>query len=71
VERALHWYRSSLAHNAPLANGNEQPRRDGRLLAHDERGAAGWVMAEARLDAGVVARRTLVVLDGYLLDELR
>lgn len=71
VERALHWYRSSLAHNAPMANGHEQPRRDGRLLAYEERGAAGWVMAEAVLDAGVVARRTLVVLDGYLIDELR
>jgi hypothetical protein len=71
VERALHWYRSSLAHNAPVANGNEQPRRDGRLLAHDERGAAGWVMAEALLDTGVVARRTLVALDGYIVDELR
>ncbi len=71
VERALHWYRSSLAHNAPMANGHEQPRLDGRLLAHDERGAAGWVMAEAVLDAGVIARRTVVVLDGYVIDELR
>ncbi|HEX6059430.1 MAG TPA: heparinase II/III family protein, partial [Gemmatimonadaceae bacterium] len=43
VERSLHWYRSTLAHNAPLIDGRSQARVDGRLVAFEERGGAGWV----------------------------
>ncbi|HYD55064.1 MAG TPA: heparinase II/III family protein [Gemmatimonadaceae bacterium] len=70
VERALHWYRSTLAHNAPLVNGRSQRRVHGRLLAYEERGGAGWVSAEAAVADGVTVRRTVVVLDDYLLDRL-
>ena len=47
VDPSLHWYRSTLAHNAPLVDGHSQVRVDGSLLAHDERGGVGWTFAEA------------------------
>ena len=46
VDPTLHWYRSTLAHNAPLVNGRSQQRTHGVLRAFDERGDAGWVDAE-------------------------
>lgn len=70
VEPSLHWYRSTLAHNAPLVGGRSQERTGGRLRAYDERGGAGWVDAEAEIGGGVVARRALVVMPDYLVDEL-
>ena len=71
VDPSLHWYRSTLAHNAPLFNGTEQRRVDGELLAYDERGEAGWVSARALdLSPGVAAMRTLVLMPDYFLDEL-
>jgi hypothetical protein len=71
VDPSLHWYRSTLAHNAPLFNGQEQQRVDGELLAFEELGEAGWVSARAlELSPGVAAMRTLVVMDDYVLDEL-
>src|SRR5437868_5499118 len=71
VDASLHWYRSTLAHNAPLFNGYEQQRVDGTLLAFEERRHLGWVCARAfDLFPGVVAMRTLVVMDDYVLDEL-
>ncbi|MEP6689706.1 MAG: heparinase II/III family protein, partial [Gemmatimonadaceae bacterium] len=45
VDPSLHWYRSTLAHNAPLVNGTSQARVDGELVAYDERGDAGWIDA--------------------------
>ena len=72
VERTLHWYRSTLAHNAPLFDGRSQRRMDGVLLAYEDRGGAGWVRAEAAgLAPGVHAVRTVVVMPDYLIDELR
>ncbi len=38
VDPTLHWYRSTLAHNAPLVNGESQRAVDGRLIAYEERG---------------------------------
>jgi hypothetical protein len=71
VERTLHWYRSTLAHNAPLVDGRSQARVSGRLRAYEERDVAAWVDAEAaEIAPGVVARRAIVVLDGYVVDEL-
>ncbi len=70
VDPSLHWYRSTLAHNAPLVNGVSQDKVDGRLLAYDERGAAGWIEASAEIAAGVRVQRTLVAMSGYLVDEL-
>lgn len=71
VDRSLFWYRSTLAHNAPLFDGRSQERVHGRLLAHDERGGAGWVDATVDdIAPGVQARRTVVVMPDYLIDEL-
>ena len=72
VDRTLFWYRSTLAHNAPLVDGRSQERVHGRLLAYEERGAAGWVDASVEgLAPGVRARRTIVAMPDYLVDELR
>ncbi|MFN2566581.1 MAG: heparinase II/III family protein [Gemmatimonadaceae bacterium] len=71
VERTLFWYRSTLAHNAPIVDGHSQERVHGRLLAYEERGAAGWVDAIVEETApGVRARRTLIVMPDYLIDEV-
>jgi hypothetical protein len=71
VERTLFWYRSTLAHNAPLVDGRSQERVHGRLLAFEERGAAGWVDAAVdQLAPGVRVGRALVVMPDYLLDEV-
>ena len=73
VDPSLHWYRSTLAHNAPLIDGVSQRRTAGRLLAHEERGAAGWVEAEVPLHGlapDVYARRSLVVMPDYMVDRL-
>jgi heparinase II/III-like protein len=68
VERTLHWYRSTLAHNAPLVDGRSQRSIDGQVRAYDERGAAGWIRASAEIASGVVVERTLVVMPDYLVD---
>ncbi|HVE77355.1 MAG TPA: heparinase II/III family protein [Gemmatimonadaceae bacterium] len=71
VERTLHWYRSTLAHNAPLVDGRSQERVHGRLRAYEDRGGAAWVDAEVgEIAAGVIARRALVVVGEYAVDEL-
>lgn len=71
VDRSLHWYRSTLAHNTPLADGHSQHRVDGTLLALDERGGFGWAYAEAEIALGVIVRRALIVTPDYFVDELR
>jgi hypothetical protein len=72
VDRTLFWYRSTLAHNAPLIDGRSQERVHGRLLAYDERGGAGWIDAMVEgLAPGVSVQRTLVAMPDYLVDELR
>jgi hypothetical protein len=72
VDPSLHWYRSTLAHNAPLVNGHSQFRVDGALLAHDERGGVGWVLAEVDdIAPGVHVERALIVTPDYFVDELR
>jgi hypothetical protein len=68
VERALHWYRSTLAHNAPLVNGISQNRVHGRLIAWDDDGSVGWIVADAEIAPGVLMRRSLVVLEDHLVD---
>ncbi|MGQ0650322.1 MAG: heparinase II/III domain-containing protein [Gemmatimonadaceae bacterium] len=71
VERALFWYRSTLAHNAPLANGVSQPYGAGTLRAYDEQNESGWIEAEFEIIPGRArVRRRLVVMQDYLLDEL-
>jgi hypothetical protein len=71
VDESLHWYRSTLAHTAPLVDGRSQPRVDGELLAYEERGDAGWMRARAELAPGCVVQRTVVVVVGdYLVDRV-
>ena len=70
VDKTLHWYRSSLAHNAPFINGRSQAGADGRLTAYDERGDNGWVEAQFT-DGHVTLTRSLVVTPLYLIDELQ
>ncbi len=72
VDPSLHWYRSTLAHNAPLVDGKSQPFGDGELLAYDEREGLGWIVAAFTIpDGGVRLERTLMVAPDYLIDELR
>ena len=73
VDRSLHWYRSTLAHNAPLVNGRSQPPVSGTLLAYDEREHVGWICATSRVSDAprVNATRALVVTDHFCFDEIR
>ena len=74
VDPTLHWYRSTLAHNAPLFDGRSQHRTRGVLRAFEERGGAGWIDAGAPIGAlapGVAASRSLVVMTDYAIEQLR
>lgn len=72
VDPSLHWYRSTLAHNAPLFDGRSQRRVHGELLAYDERHDVGWIVANADdIAPGVHASRTLVMMPGYAVDVLQ
>ncbi len=67
----LAWYRSTLAHNAPLVGGQSQLPARGRCVGFDEQGTWGWVCA--LLPAGTAfetaaVQRTVVLGPGYLLD---
>ncbi len=71
VDPSLHWYRSTLAHCAPLVDGRSQLPANGELLHWDERGGIGWVDALVEgVAPGVVLRRALVVFPDYFVDEL-
>jgi len=70
VDPSLHWYRSTLAHTAPLVDGRSQSPVDGRLLAFEDRGDAGWFSAEAALAGDLKVRRSVVVMEDYLVDLL-
>ncbi|HJR63922.1 MAG TPA: heparinase II/III family protein [Gemmatimonadaceae bacterium] len=73
VDPTLHWYRSTLAHNAPLIDGRSQRPTSGVLRAFDERGGAGWVEAAVSLpaiDSDVTLTRTLVAMPSYVIDRL-
>ena len=71
VDPSLHWYRSTLAHNAPLVDGRSQPRVHGELLAYQDNDTFGWVSAHAELAPGLTVRRTIIVLADYLIDDLQ
>ena len=70
VDPSLHWYRSTLAHHAPLVDGHSQPRVHGDLVAFLDDDHAGWLSAQAELAPGLIARRTIVALEDYIVDEL-
>ncbi len=72
VERALHWYRSTIAHNAPLVNGSSQLRVPAQLQAFDARSGVAWLRVFASgVAAGVDMQRTIVLLDEHVIDHLR
>ncbi len=69
VDKSLHWYRSTLAHNAPLINGASQQPVASTLEAFEDRGAVGWIVKSATgLASGVSTTRAIVACDGYLVD---
>ena len=71
VDPTLHWYRSTLAHNAPLVDGRSQARVHGVLRAYEDDGTTGWVHADVDgIAPGVSARRSVVAMPGYLVDVL-
>jgi hypothetical protein len=70
VDPSLHWYRSTLAHNAPIVDGHSQPRVHGDLVAYADDQHEGWVSAQAELAPGLIVQRTIIVLGDYLVDEL-
>jgi hypothetical protein len=70
VDPSLHWYRSTLAHTAPLVDGHSQPRVHGRLLGFDDDGKRGWVSAEAALAQGLWVTRSLHLREDFLVDVL-
>ncbi len=72
VSPSLHWYRSTLAHNAPGVAGENQLSRDGRCVAFAEHGPWAWVRAEATDLFGPETRasRTLVAGPDWVLDVL-
>ena len=73
VDRSLHWYRSTLAHNAPLVNGCSQPRASGQLLAYEEGAGLGWIWARARVSQRpeCEVERALTVTEHVCIDEIR
>lgn len=69
VEKTLHWYRSTLAHNAPLINGRSQQRVATELLAFEAHETVGWMRARARdIAPGVSVARTIVLSDDHVVD---
>jgi len=70
VDESLHWYRSTLAHTAPLLDGRSQPRVHGTLLAFEDRKGAAWISAHASLSDDCDVRRSVVVMGDYLVDRV-
>lgn len=71
VSPSLAWYRSTLAHNAPLLDGASQATARGTCIAFEECGEFGWVCAQlpdGTAYDGATIQRTLIVTPGYLLD---
>ncbi len=69
VEAELQWYRSTLAHAAPLIDRASQLPVPAQLVAFDDRGDFAWMVK--RVDGmadGVRVDRTIVVGEGYLVD---
>ena len=74
VSRHLGWYRSTLAHNAPLVDGLSQGEAHGVCVGYAETAEYGWVCAQLPTDAaydGIGLQRTVVVTPRYTLDVLQ
>ncbi len=71
VELELHWYRSTMAHAAPLFDGVSQRPVPATLTAFEDRGAYGWIEKHVvGLIADVALTRTIIVAQQYVLDVL-
>lgn len=71
VEPELRWYRSTLAHAAPLVDHASQSPVAARVVAFDDRGGVGWMVKRVDdLAPGVNVERTVIVCDGYVVDVL-
>jgi len=72
VSPSLHWYRSTLAHNAPGLPDRGQVVRTGRCTAFEEKGEWAWcrVVAERLFGDGTSAVRVLLAGPEYVLDVL-
>ena len=71
VSRSLGWYRSTLAHNAPLVDGLSQTEARGVCVGFEERDGFGWVCAQlpdGTAYDGAGMQRTVVVTPWYVLD---
>lgn len=71
VAPSLSWYRSTLAHNAPLVDGQSQAAANGSCVAHDDQGGYGWICAvlpDGGAYDGATIQRTIVLTPGYILD---
>lgn len=63
VEPELMWFRSPLAHNAPIVDGSNPGDKGTRCAAFDDRNGWGWIRGEA----GAVAR-TVVSAPTHVVD---
>lgn len=71
VEQKLHWYRSTLAHNAPLINGRSQRAVAAQLVAFEARSGVAWTCVRAaELAPGVIVQRAAVLLNEHVVDHL-
>ncbi|MBI4543220.1 MAG: heparinase II/III family protein, partial [Gemmatimonadetes bacterium] len=71
VSRSLEWYRTTLAHNAPLVDGLSQAPARGQCIGFEESGDFGWVcaqLADGTAYDGAMLQRTLIVTPWYVLD---
>ena len=71
VSPRLGWYRSTLAHNAPMVDGLPQAEARGECVGYAESGEYGWVCAQVPDGTafdGAGVQRTVVVTPGYVLD---
>ena len=71
TSQTLGWYRSTLAHNAPLVDGHSQAPARGQCVAFEEQGEYAWVCAmlpENTAYDAVAVQRTVVAAPGYVLD---
>ncbi len=74
VSPRLSWYRSTLAHNAPLVDGLTQAEARGECVGYAEGGDYGWVCAQlpdGTAFDGAGVQRTVVVTPGYVLDVMQ
>lgn len=70
VSPTLAWYRSTLAHNAPLVDGRTQPFLAGQLAAWWDDGDHTWVAARLSPRPDCKLRRDVVVMEQYMVDIL-